>query len=105
MINRVSGQRRERRVFERFKVSFPARLLDLGCGVVLQAEICDLSAQGVGAAVQQEISQSAPLKIWLNFPGRRKAFRTQGRAVWSTPLSDEAWRVGVKLARPELMGF
>ena len=95
----------DRRVFERFEVSFPARFIDSRQNQEGNAEACDVCAKGIGLLLHQEVKPSAALEIWLDLPDKGSPLYARGRVVWATQVKPQVWRTGVCLERAELMGF
>lgn len=95
----------DRRVFERFDVSFPARFIDSRQNQEGKAEACDVSAKGIGLLFNQEVKPSSSLEIWLDLPDKGGPLYTRGRVVWAVQVKPQIWRTGVSLERAELMGM
>ena len=95
----------DRRIFQRFDVRFPAKLLDLTNGNEFHAEARDISAKGVGLAIKEDLPANTPLEAWLEIPDKREPLYARGMAVWSRQDGDTGYRIGMELERAELMGL
>ncbi len=95
----------DRRIFQRFKVRFPAKLLDLTNGNEFSAETSDISAKGIGFVLKDDLPANTPLEAWLEVPDNREPLYARGLAVWSRQDGDSGYRIGVDLERADLMGL
>lgn len=95
----------DRRVFQRFNIRFPVKLLDLNSGQEVIAETSDISAKGMGVWSKDEIPQNTPLEAWLKIPDRGEPLYTRGNVVWSRPEGSGECRLGIDLERADLMGL
>jgi PilZ domain len=95
----------DRRIFQRFGVRLPAKLLDLNSGNEVTAETYDISAKGIGLALNQELAVNTPLEAWIQIPDKGEPLYTRGIAVWSKQESENEYRVGMDLERADLMNF
>ncbi len=95
----------DRRIFQRFNVRFPAKLLDLNSGNEILAETSDISAKGIGLVLQENLAANTPLEAWIGIPDNSEPLYTRGLAVWSKEDGDFGYRVGMDLERADLMGL
>ena len=95
----------DRRIFQRFNIRFPVRLLDLNSGKEVIAETSDISAKGIGVWAKEEIERNTPLEAWLKIPDRGEPLYTRGNVVWSKPDAQGECRLGIDLERADLMGL
>lgn len=95
---------RDKRTFERLKIEFPVRFLDVnarkeGCGKMM-----DISASGIGMLVTQTVLRSgASLEMWLHLPDNQNPFYTRGEVVWCKEVEPGVYRVGVKFDSVDFM--
>lgn len=95
----------DRRIFQRFNVRFPAKLLDLNSGNEILAETSDISAKGIGLVLKENLPVNTPLEAWIGIPDNSEPLYTRGLAVWSREDGDFGYRVGMDLERADLMGL
>ena len=95
----------DKRIFQRFNVKFPARLLDLNSGIEMPAETSDISAKGIGLALKQELKVNTPLEAWLHVPDKGEPLYARGLSVWSRRDGEVGYRIGMDLERADLMGL
>ena len=95
----------DRRIFQRFNVRLPARLLDLNSGDEIPAETSDISAKGIGLALNRELAVNTPLEAWIHIPDRGEPLYTRGLAVWSRRNGENEYQIGMDLERADLMSF
>ena len=100
------GDRMEdRRIFQRFNVKFPARLLDLTSGNEVPAETSDICAKGIGLTLREYLPVNTPLEAWVEVPDNAGPIYARGLAVWSRQESESEFRIGMDLERADLMGL
>jgi hypothetical protein len=95
----------DRRIFERFPVTFPLRFLDLKKSKEGQAKTRDISAKGVGFLTNEKLLPQTYLEMWIEIPERAEPLYTRAEVVWSTAQGANEYRVGVNLEKAELMGL
>ncbi len=95
----------DRRIFQRFDVRLPVKLLDLNSGVEIAAQTNDISAKGMGLTLNQRLAVDTPVEAWLQIPDKGEPLYTRGVATWSRQEGANGYRVGVELERADLMGL
>jgi len=95
----------DRRIFQRFDVKLPAKLLDTNTGDEIMAEISDISAKGMGLKLNREIKVNTPVEAWVYFPDKGEPLYTRGLAVWSKLSGAAEYRLGIDLEKADLMGL
>ena len=95
----------DRRIFERFPVTFPLRYLDLRQNREGGAKTADISAKGVSFVSNEELPPQTSLEIWIEIPDKGEPLYTRGEVVWSAPQGVNEYRVGVNLEKADLMGL
>ena len=103
-VNEEQGQE-DRRVFQRFNVKLPVKLLDSNTGDEISAEINDISAKGMGLRLNREVKVNTPIEAWVYFPDKGEPLYTRGVAVWSKLSGTAEYRLGVDLEKADLMGL
>lgn len=95
----------DKRVFARLPVNLSVRYLDLSSNTEGEAQTQDISAKGIGLAVDRPIAPNSSLEMWLRVPDKGEPFYTRGEVVWSSGDDGEKYRAGVNLERADLMGI
>jgi len=96
---------KDRRMFERFSVEFPLEYSNFSLIKKGLAQTVDISANGIGLVTNRDLPKDILLDIWLNVPDNGEPLYTRGEVVWSSMLEDNKYMVGVKLEKPNFMGF
>lgn len=105
-IKEKGGEKMEdHRIFQRFNLRVPVRLLDLNTGEEIPAETNDISAKGMGLRLKQAMKINSPLEAWVHFPDKGEPLYTRGITVWSKLSGADEYRVGVELEGADLMGL
>lgn len=95
----------DRRIFQRFDVRIPAKILDLNSGAEMVAETSDISAKGIGLMLKRRVAINTPLEAWLQIPDKGEPLYTRGITAWSKQEAEGDYRIGVELERADLMGL
>ncbi|MFA5286976.1 MAG: PilZ domain-containing protein [Candidatus Omnitrophota bacterium] len=95
----------DRRIFQRFNIRFPVRLLDSSSGQEITAETSDISAKGLGVWSKDTLNPRTPIEAWLKIPDRGEPLYTRGNVVWSKPEGRGEYHLGIDLERADLMGL
>jgi len=95
----------DKRVFERFPARFPLRFLDPKENKEGEAQICDVSAKGVGVLSKEQLKPHSTLEMWLKIPDKGEPLYTRGEVVWSAPGGMNEYRAGINLEKADLMGL
>jgi len=93
------------RVFQRFPVKLPLRILDLDTNKEGQAQTIDISAKGIGISTNALLSPAASVEMWLKVPDRGDPLYTRGEVIWSEMTGSNQFRSGINLDRADLMGI
>lgn len=94
----------ERRLFERFKVEFPLKYIDLNRNREGKGKLIDISAGGGGLLVTDEDLQPAtPLEMEVYIPSIKEPLHAQGKVMWSTMTEPDVYRVGVQFDKVDFM--
>ena len=94
----------ERRVFERFSVELPVRFIDIYRYQEGEGKTVDISAKGIGMVTEQNLTPFTPVELWVDTPLQHQTFYARGEVVWSKPISENLWRIGLEFERADLMG-
>lgn len=95
----------DKRVFQRFAVRFPVRLLNITSGSEAVAFTQDISAKGVGLRTHEALQSHMPVEIWLEVPDKGEPIYTRGEVIWVKAEGQDDYRVGINLAKADLMGL
>ena len=95
----------DRRLFERFSVQFPLKILDLNSGREGKGHVYDISAKGLSFLADEDLISNTPLEMWLEVPDKGEPFYTRGEVTWSEKVQPNKYRIGVDLERANLMGL
>ena len=95
----------DRRIFQRFNIRFPVRLLDLNNGEEIVAETSDVSAKGIGLWSKKAIIENTPVEAWLKIPDRGEPLYTRGNVAWSRTEGLGECHLGINLEKADLMGL
>lgn len=95
----------DRRVFERFNVTIPARFIDLRRSKEGNAYTRDVCAKGLSLVTKEELMPFTPIEVWLDIPDNGDPLYTRGEVVWSNSVAADTWRVGINLERADFMGM
>jgi len=94
----------ERRVFARINIRIPLKFLISTNDKVGDAEMVDISANGVGFLTKEDLPPKTPLEIWVKLPDHHEPIHLIGRVVWSCDSGQEmSKRVGVCLEEDRLL--
>jgi hypothetical protein len=95
----------DKRVFARLPVSLSVKYLDLGSNTEGEAQTQDISAKGMGLAMDRAISPNSSIEMWLRVPDKGEPFYTRGEVVWAQERDGIGFRAGINLERADLMGI
>lgn len=96
---------RDKRAFERVPADVAVRFRNRYSNEWGLARAEDLSAQGIGVVSGKRMLLHSPLEIWLPMAEKGESFYTRGEVVWSSPLGQSKYRVGISLMQPEFAGI
>ena len=96
----------EKRIFERFKIEFPVRFLDVNARKEGRGKMMDISASGCGVLVTQTALEfGTSLEIWLHLSDNQDLFHTKGKVVWCKEVEPDVYHVGVKFDSVDFMSI
>lgn len=87
----------DRRIFERFKVPFPAEAKRPWEFWGLQIILNDVSAQGIGIKTKKRLSRKDKVVLTIDLPDGLEPFRIQGEVVWVRRAKFNYRDLGIKL--------
>ncbi|MCM8792429.1 MAG: PilZ domain-containing protein [Candidatus Omnitrophica bacterium] len=93
----------DRRIFERVPLDLSVRFIDTYHLCEGEGKTVDISAKGMGLVTEHNLNPYTPLELWVDIPGRNQPFYTRAEVVWSKPLAENLWRVGVEFERADFM--
>ncbi|MCM8795856.1 MAG: PilZ domain-containing protein [Candidatus Omnitrophica bacterium] len=88
---------KERRLFPRFTVHIPVDFSSNKERSFLSGYTNDISVEGIGLVVTRPIDCGTPLELYLNLPDNSEKIFIKGRVIWSKPVEEGKYRVGIKL--------
>lgn len=92
----------EKRAFPRFSVNIPLHYSQINADDKIQAQTHDISAQGLGLVTEQALPPGTQLEVWLQMRDNSEEIFRKGRVVWSSCISGNKYRAGIKLDQPDL---
>ncbi|MCM8799401.1 MAG: PilZ domain-containing protein [Candidatus Omnitrophica bacterium] len=95
----------EHRQYERFKIRLEAKLINLKDKKESSGYTVDLSANGIGLVSNQNFPPDTSLEVRLNNPHNQKSIYMRGRLIWSKPLDESNYRLGIELEDVDLVGL
>ena len=93
----------DRRMFERIPAKFSAGYRDLSSRVSDQAQIFDISANGIGMVTNKELPIETNVDVWVDVPQNSEPLHARGEVVWSQEVEPNKYKVGVLLDTIKLM--
>jgi len=94
----------DRRVFERFPVDFPVRLLGVDSDIQAEGRAFDMCAKGIGLFVSRPLNQDTDLEIWLDIPDKAGSLYARGKVVWIKEVLGNEYKAGINLEKADFMG-
>ncbi len=93
---------KERRKFPRFSISLPLTYCNLSSKRINQAEIHNISEQGIGFVTNEELTPGTYLEIWINLPDNHEQIYLKGKVVWEQKLETNQYGIGINLVESRL---
>jgi hypothetical protein len=97
--------KKERRIFERFIVGFPAKINHPGTKMKEKVQCYNISASGISIFTEQMLLPSLNLKLELKIPDGHSPFCSFARVVWSNKVEKNKWRSGLRFRSIDFMGI
>lgn len=96
----------ERRIFARFNIEFPVKILDLNTNKAGAGKIINISAGGGGMIVTKEhLSPSTPLEMQFCIPDDKDPLYANGKVIWSELTEPDVYMAGVQFDKVDFMGI
>lgn len=96
----------ERRVFERFKVNFPAKFSCPAVRLKGMGKVVDIGAGGSGMLVTDEnLKPDMHLSVWIKITDDKDDLQASGVVVWSSQLDACLYKIGIKFDKVDFMGI
>ena len=96
----------ERRIFERFQVELPVKFSYEAGAKEGFGRIVNISAGGGGMIVTGEkLLPFTQLEIWMQIAADKEPLYVKGKVVWTMVSGPQAYRVGIKFDKIDLMGI
>ena len=87
----------ERRTFERLKIDFPVKFLEINTNKEGWGRMVDISPGGGGMLVTEIVLEPGnSLEMWVNIPDNQDPLNVRGKVVWYKEVERNLYRVGVK---------
>lgn len=87
----------DKRKFARIEIEFPISLVQLDRERDEEGQAHNLSFEGVGFSIGKELSPNIPVELVLKIPDRGKLATVKGKVIWSKPIRENTYRLGVCL--------
>ena len=96
----------ERRIFERFKVGFKVKFLNLNTNKEGAGKMVNISAGGGGMVVTEEcLRPSITLKMQFCIADDKDPFYANGKVIWSRMIEPGAYMAGIQFEKVDFMGI
>lgn len=95
---------KDRRIFARFDVGVPGRLLSQDDKEKM-TKVCDISAKGVGVVSDEKVDYNTLVELWIELPDKRDSFYIRGKVSWVKEVTPEKYRIGINLDKADFMGL
>jgi len=86
---------KDRRVFDRFLVSFPTKFLESLESFESDVFLCDASAKGARIKTKKEFMVGDKIAIQVKLPDRADLMDLSGSVSWRRKSSGQWWEVGL----------
>jgi hypothetical protein len=93
----------DRRIFERFTVSFPARFKDSGHDYGVNVSLRNASAQGAKITTKEHLYTNDSVTLDVELPDCRDPLTIKGQVVWVRSEDPDVWDVGLKFYETDLV--
>jgi len=87
----------DKRKFVRIEIEFPVKLVQLDKEKDEKGQAHNLSFEGIGFSTDKEFSPDVPLELILKIPDESKLISVKGKVIWSKPIGENTYRLGVSL--------
>lgn len=96
---------KDRRIFGRIRVDFPAKVKDPTDSGTLEVSCQDISAGGIGVISPQLLVQNARLEMWLEVLDKKEPLHLYGKVLWIKQIEENKWRAGICFDEPRFMSL
>jgi len=96
----LANRRRARRCPVSKQCRTECRKGSVGLGKNVAVAALDLSEVGVRLIVRVELARNAAVEVQLTGPGILRPLRRGGKVVWSEPLKEGGYAIGVVFEKP-----
>ena len=87
----------DKRKFARIEIEFPVKLVQLDKEKDEKGQARNLSFEGIGFSTEKEFSPDIPVELVLKIPDTGKLITVKGKVIWSKPIGENTFRLGVNL--------
>ena len=95
----------DRRIFQRFLVNLPLKVLKIFSNVEFHCKTKDISPCGIGIIINEQLKPHTRLEMWLEIPDEHEPLYTQGEVVWSEMIGPNIYAADIALAKYDLIGM
>lgn len=92
----------EKRAYPRYPISIPVSCFLPELNKTVDTCTCDISATGVGIIASDELSPGSWLNLCLQMPDNAEKISRKAKVVWSSMMSANSFRVGIRLEESSL---
>ena len=87
----------DKRKFARIEIEFPISLIQLDKEKDETGQAQNISFEGIGFSTEKEFLPNMPVELVLKTPDTGKLITVKGRVIWSKPIGENTFRLGVNL--------
>ncbi|MDP3732075.1 MAG: PilZ domain-containing protein [Candidatus Omnitrophota bacterium] len=96
----------ERRMFERFKVEFKVKFLNLNTNKEGVGKMVNISAGGgCIVATEKRLQPSMTLKMQFCIADDKDPFYANGKVIWSRMIEPDVYMAGIQFEKVDFMGI
>ncbi|MFA5361928.1 MAG: PilZ domain-containing protein [Candidatus Omnitrophota bacterium] len=87
----------DRRARTRFPLALSVRCFDQQSRTEILSRTYDISAQGIGLLINEEVPLGAPVTVTITMPDTGEEIHVNGKFIWQKPVDAYCYRTGVEL--------
>ena len=92
----------DRRARTRFPLALSVRCFDQQTHTEILSRTYDISAQGIGLLINEEVPLGAPVTVTITMPDTGEEIQVKGKFIWQKPVDNYCYRTGVELTGSRL---
>jgi hypothetical protein len=93
---------KDRRASLRFPISLSVQCFDRQSRTEILSQTYDISAQGIGLLINEEIPLGAPVTVTITMPDTGEEIKVNGKFIWQKAVDSYCYRIGVELTGSRL---